>query len=149
MATRFETLDLTTVVERPQVRIDGELYDLKHPDEFSLVQSLRLSRQGQRVIELVTLLTDGVARAAPEVAAAEQEYEQLLDTTCRAVLVAPDAVHARLREDHRVAITRAFTLLQTATLPRAGANAPEGTTTTGTSSSLASAGSMAATPSAG
>ncbi|HMJ87978.1 MAG TPA: hypothetical protein VK504_32600 [Vicinamibacterales bacterium] len=148
--TSPSALDLSTLVERHHVRIDGERYELRHPDEFSLIEQLRLFRQAKRVVELVTILTSDTATPSE---AEEKEYETLLDLTCRAVLDAPDEVHARLREEHRSAISRAFTQLQSETnsRKRAGANpvttaAPE---TNGSSSSLDSVDSTAATPSAG
>jgi hypothetical protein len=111
MAPSESVLDLSTLVDRPVVTIDRERYELRHPDELSLLDQLRMTRSATRVQVLVGLLTDVDRAPTP---AEEDEYRALLDQTCRAILVAPDAVHAKLRDDHRVAIGRAFTQLQSA-----------------------------------
>lgn len=141
---QFDTLDLTTLVERPKVRIDGELFELRHPDELSIVEQLRLEKMSQRAVHLIDEM-----RAAAEGPSEEQQQElaAVMDKTCRLVLVAPDSVHAKLREPHRSAISRAFSVLQRASLRAAGANQDAEATpiTTGVNSSPDSVASTAAT----
>jgi len=146
------SLDISTLVERPRVIIDGESFDMRHPDEFSLVEQLRLMRQARRLVELVHALTSDQSTDPTVIEAREREYDAIVNNTCRAVLLAPDDIHAKLREEHRVAISRAFTRLQSEQqrLRRTGANPEtEEPATTGTSSSPDSPDSTAVTPSAG
>lgn len=113
-------LDLSTVVDRPFLKIDGEQFEIRHPDEFSLVQQLRQQRHAERVMALV----EGMLHEPPS-EATEREYAALLDQSCRQVLMAPDPIHEKLRDEHRLAIVKAFTgLLLERTRQRAGAPAP-------------------------
>lgn len=141
-------LDLSTVVDRPFITIDGEKCEIRHPDEFSLIQQLRQQRLAERVMALVALMLEKQASEADE-----QEYTRIVDDSCRQVLIAPDEIHRKLRDDHRLAIVKAFTELSLETTrQRAGAPAPipdPHAPSSGTSSSLASSDSTEATPSGG
>jgi len=140
-------LDLSTLVDRPFIRIDGTNYDIRHPDEFSLVQQLRQQRQAERVMLLVQAMVEKQASTADE-----EEYVSILDQSCRAVLIAPDAIHEKLRDDHRLAIVKAFTeLLLEKTRKRAEATPPDQppSTNSGTATSLDSPASTMEIPSGG
>jgi hypothetical protein len=146
------TLSISTLVTRPAVEIDGERYALFHPDEFALLQRVTLLAQYRRATELL----GAVEAVSP---AQAQELHGILDAMVRSVFVdAPDAVHQKLRDDHRAQIAGAFTRLlheraravvgaQT-TAPTDPMPPPTPTTHSGDPSPAANA-SMAAMPSAG
>ena len=101
---RKPLLDIATLVERPMVRIDGELQELVSPEELSILASQRLASDGRRLNELMTsdkLDEDG-----------DQELEKLLvrisDTIMEPV---PKKVRAKLSEMQRLEIIQAFTAL--------------------------------------
>jgi hypothetical protein len=142
-------LDISTLVDRPRVVIDGESYELKHPGEFSIVEQMRMMRQAKRIMVLV----DRLMGDAEPTEAEECEYTTLSEASCRRVLIAPDDVHAKLREPHRVAIVQAFTALQSTTSRQAtGASetaAEQTPTPTGASTSPTLSASTEAIPSNG
>jgi hypothetical protein len=106
-------LDLTTLVERPKIRIDGQLYGVRDTDEVNLVEYHRLQRLGEKVD---LLSKDGLSEAETE------EALKALDTACRMILEAPDEVHQKIRDSHRMQILKVFTDLHRVTAP---APAPE------------------------
>jgi hypothetical protein len=115
MADPTPLLDLSTVITRPFVRIDGVAYDMVSPDELSVIDYARISAQGKRIGEIEEL----GAEATDE---QKQEYERLLDTVCRRVLLAPDEIHRKLTTQHRCAVAVTFTALRlTTSLEAAGA----------------------------
>ncbi|MDM8009919.1 MAG: hypothetical protein QUV08_03035 [Parasphingorhabdus sp.] len=101
---RKPLLDIATLVERPMVKIDGELQELVSPEELSILASQRLASDGRRLNELMTsdkLDEDG-----------DQELEKLLvrisDTIMEPV---PKMVRAKLSGMQRLEIIQAFTAL--------------------------------------
>ena len=120
-------LDLTTLVERPFIRIDGQRYDLVDARELSPLDFHRLMRKL------------GEIQAIDPTTADEAELTRLAklwDELCRSILIAPDEIHARLKDHHRTAIIRAFTQLQHEAAARArsaeaAAVPPDGTMSTG------------------
>ncbi len=121
-------LDLTTLVERPFIRIDGESYDLFDPGEMSPLQFHRIMLKAEELQSI-----DSTAAGEPEL----ERVAKLLDDLCRLVLIAPDEVHARLKDRHRRAVLASFSVLQLATAARvrseAEAVAPSGPTSIGES----------------
>ena len=93
-------LTLDTLAVHDQVAIDGVRYDLRKGDELSVVDYQRLAHQ---LPQLGSLLQREAL--TPE---EEETAQSLLDRVCRTVLVAPDAVHARLTDLHRVSIVTVF-----------------------------------------
>jgi hypothetical protein len=97
-----QILDLTTLYERDTIRIDGTPYELRSPAEFTILEYLRIGKRGQALQALQGKFGE----------ITEDEVAQLssaLDEACRLVLIAPDEVHAKLRDHHRQAIIGAFT----------------------------------------
>lgn len=94
-------LELSTLVDRDTVVINGEEFDLRAPAEFSILEFHRI---GKRAASLSALQAkDGLTD--DEIG----ELSSVLDELCRLVLVAPDEVHLKLREGHKQAILGAFT----------------------------------------
>jgi hypothetical protein len=114
LTDRPPLLDLATLITRPVVRIDGALYELRSPDEVSVLEYARLTALGAKA-DALEMLEDPTE-------AQEAEYARLMDTICRKVLLAPDEVHAKLTSDQRGAVALTFTRLRLmASLGTAGA----------------------------
>lgn len=96
-------LDLSTIVDRPTVRIDGKLYELRSRDEFSI---LTYQQQLQKYRNLGALLQK------PKLSKRQlAETARLADGFCRTILMAPPAVQARLTLPQRVSIISVFSQL--------------------------------------
>ena len=93
-------LDLDTLLHRPTVRIDGVSYELRTEDEMSIVESHEVTQQGKRLDKLLGQET----LSDPD----KKTLVALLDTLCRRVLLAPDDVHAKLRDPQRGRISKLF-----------------------------------------
>ncbi|GAM04804.1 hypothetical protein [Novosphingobium sp. MBES04] len=138
-------LDLETLVTRPSITIDGQVYDILSPDEISVLDSYRFGIWGQRIKDLF----------ADDNEASEDALTKLVDKVARKVAVGvPDEVFAKLSGAHKMAITDVFTgLLLRNRLGVAGAIARaagvEANLPTGAMSSPGSSASMAATRSGG
>jgi hypothetical protein len=142
-------LDLSVFTDDKTIRILGTDYPLSPVDSLSILEYNRWAKLGARVDVLVNRETDHTAAEAAELSS-------LLDTLCRMVLQAPDAIHVRLKDLHRFQIINAFVeLLRSMNPAIAGATiappappspaAPRRRPTGGTRS-RDSSGSTAATP---
>jgi hypothetical protein len=118
MSTNDAALTIGLNIVRPTVVIDGTAYGLRSADEFSVVDYHRLGRRGRR-LDVLMAKDDELT---PE---EEVELSSLMDMICRQILDAPDDVHAKLRDLHRLSICRTFTQLQGKSL------GPDGAKTTG------------------
>ena len=94
-------LEISTITQRCSVKIDGQSYEIVSMDELSVVDYHRLGRKGLRIDFLM-----GKADASDEELA---EVRAILDDLCRRVVLAPDEVHAKLSDGHRLNLVRAFT----------------------------------------
>jgi hypothetical protein len=122
-------LDLTTLITRPTIIIDGEIFEILSPDEVSIIDSHRFGLWGRRIQALADIEGDD----------AEKELTELVSKVARKVTVGvPDEVFAKLPGAHRQAISDVFTgLLLRNRLGVAGAIAKAaGLGTTQTSESL-------------
>ncbi len=131
-------LDLSTLIaDRPAIRIDGQTFHLKSPDEMTLAESFQFSRWGKQLDEL------GAAERIDDVQA-------LLPTVCRAALAdVPEDVQARLSASQRMAIAEVFTALLLARQAQLAGAVDSAVRSIGQRSSRASSGSLAATPAGG
>ncbi|KKM71008.1 hypothetical protein LCGC14_1435010 [marine sediment metagenome] len=110
-------LSLDTLVVRRTVVIDGGVYEVLSPSELSIIDHHRLARKGTRLEELL---------AKADASDAElEEIGKTLDELCRYVLKAPDDVHKKLTDTHRLLVTQAFTELLMETVRPAGAKVTE------------------------
>lgn len=136
-------LDLSTLIERPVIGIDGTAFEILSPDEISIIDSHRLGVWGRRINVLAESLEESD----------EAELEQLIDRVARKVAVGvPDEVFAKLTGAHKQAIADVFTgLLLQARLGVAGAIAkaagmlPKGTNAAAATGANLSPGSSAFT----
>lgn len=101
MAQIAPILDLGPILERPKVRINGALYEMRTSDEFAY---LAYRRQQQTFQRLGALLTKKRPTQADD-----KEQTRLLDVFVRELLVdVPEKVHEKLRDTHRLEIVKAF-----------------------------------------
>lgn len=100
-------LDLTTIVEKFHIRIDGAPHILAHPDALTLAQTMRMDAIRPRMIELLNSFRSGELTPDQEI-----ELGQLLDRGCRVILDAPAVVHDRLVDTQRISILEAFITLR-------------------------------------
>jgi acid phosphatase family membrane protein YuiD len=96
-------LDLSTLVDRPKIRIDGTLYELRSPDELSVLDSQRLTSAGKRI--------DALAGASDPAGEDDSgELAGLIDDVTRRVLVEiPETVFESLSQIQKLSICEVFT----------------------------------------
>jgi len=143
MADKQPILDLDTLVERPTIRVDGKLYEIRSHDELSVLDHHRLVQQGKRLDELM---------ARPELDAdSRAEVGTLLYEISDFVMVGvPAQVRAKLSDAQRASVAEVFTVLPTQQrIARAAAAIGAAATRTGASRPRASNASTAATPPGG
>ena len=95
-------LDLSTLIVRPTIDIDGTRYELFSADELPVLTSHRLSIWGRRIeaIDAATAESDG------------DELGELIDNVCRAAIVdLPAEVFAALSGAHKRQVVDVFTAL--------------------------------------
>jgi hypothetical protein len=133
-------LDLSTMIERPRIRIDGVAYEIRTPEELTLFQSQQFTLWGKELEAL---------GAAPEKA---DELEALVRRVVTAVTVeVPPAVLGKLSTSQLMNIVEVFIgLLLGRRLRLAGALAAQVVSrSTGAKSSPGSSTPSAASPAGG
>ena len=93
-------LELSTDSATCPIKIDAKAYAIRHPNALSLFDFKHVDRQLPRVAHLLQQTAP-----SPE---QRQELSQLLAEVTAIVLEAPDAVHAKLKDTHRLIIVEAF-----------------------------------------
>jgi hypothetical protein len=96
-------LDLGSLKDRPTVTIDGKKYEMRTSNEFAYL----VYRSHQRRFERLGTLMRKRRPTKKE----EQEQARLLDDFARHLVIAPDAVHEKLRDSHRMDIVLFFSKL--------------------------------------
>lgn len=105
MATQTEQLlDLDVLVERPRIRLNKVEYQLKHPDELSLVEYHLLGNKWKQFRAIVEKSEDETSEA--DLNKAEQLVDEI---TRRVVMDAPEDVLAALTHSQRMKIGTFFT----------------------------------------
>ena len=138
-------LDLKTLVERPTIAIDGELYEILSPDELSIVDCHRFAAWGNRIDALM-------AKKALTKSEKKELGKILGDLSDRIMVGVPEALRAKLTDPQRMAVAEVFTRLplQKRLARLAGGTKTDGSQhPTGASSSPASNASTAAGPTGG
>lgn len=107
MATTIPTPDITTIVERPTLRIDGVTYTLRHPDELPYLAYRNKAGVYTRVNALFSKAREGDDLSDAE----EQELEAILPGLVKSLLFAPDEVLAKLTTEQRVMVVGYFSQL--------------------------------------
>lgn len=95
-------LDLDTLIKRPFILIDDIKYDIRSPEELSVIEAHRFMRRGDKISELAK--QDG-----EEV---EEQLDALIEQSVRAIFIdLPDEMLAKLSGAKRWEIVDAFTAL--------------------------------------
>jgi hypothetical protein len=95
-------LNFSTKATDLPISIDGRRFVICHPNKLSLQHRIDFEALAPRALELL--------RAGSTITADQaKELGQALDTLCRLVLVAPEAVQRRLVDTQRVAVLNAMT----------------------------------------
>lgn len=97
-------LDLSTLIERPNIAIDGELYEIRSPDELSVLDHHRVASQGKRLDELFELSTLNSDE--------QKELTKLIaDLTDFVMVGVPPDIRGKLTESQRMDVASVFTVL--------------------------------------
>ena len=92
-----EPLEITTSdFVRNHVVIDGESYDIRHPDEISLPDRITIARVAKQLLKLADL-------DKSEAESATREFNKVFNY----ILLAPDEVKAKLKTGHKLDIVNA------------------------------------------
>lgn len=98
MAKTKPILDLNTLIERPTIRIDGETYELRSPDELSVLDSHFFTVKGKEIEQL------------GEAEGSDADLAAVVDQVVpRMVIDLPDDVYDRLSGAAKLAIVDVFT----------------------------------------
>lgn len=100
MAATKPLLDLSTLIQRETIRIDGIVYDLRNSGELTIFDLAHLERTSERVHQL-----DQLAEPSTD---ERDEYGRLLAKAVPLILDAPPEVHAKLSTAQREAILWTF-----------------------------------------
>lgn len=108
-------LDLTTLIERPRISIDGEFHEILSPAELSVLDSQRFGAWGRRFDELM-----GKKSLSSR---DEKELAKLVtDLSTRIMVGVPESVREKLSEAQAMEVIEVFTgLLLRRRLKAAGA----------------------------
>ena len=108
MADDKPILELSTLIERPKITIDGKLYEILSPDELSIVTFQRFGYWAQRIGEIM-----GEGKIKPKL---EAELSRLIvELTDRVMVDVPKEVRDKLGDSQRMQIAEVFIQLP---LPR-------------------------------
>lgn len=135
---RDALLDLSTLLDRDHVNIDGQAYELRLPQELSVHDGATAARVGE---QLQAVSGKPLSALTPEEAA---QIEGALRWIIDAILIAPEDTQARLNTHQCLAIATAFfdrRRAETRTTRAATPSRP--TRSTGAPSSRGSSGSTA------
>lgn len=107
-------LEISTLVIRPIVKIDGKKYELRNQDEFSHLGARQQRQTFQRMGALMQRLSKGLTKND------ERELETLLEKFTEAILIAPPGIRKKLTIVHQWQLVEHFSALLRPT-PTAGA----------------------------
>ena len=135
-------LDISTVIERPAILVDGARYEILSPDEVSLVDYHRFMAWGKTINRLMG--SDGLDDA---------QLGELMDAvyklTDRIMVGVPSEVRDRMNDEQRVSVAEVFMRLKGKEALAEKAPAKKANRKTGVKSSPASSVSTGATPDGG
>lgn len=139
-------LDLSTVIHRQVIAIDGRRYELRDASEITIEQQAYLERTMPRLGALLINISAGAADHAKR-----QDADRILRHICEMAIDAPAKVLDALQVTQRIAVVRVFLKLPTPTAEQTEAilKAAMGRESTGVKSSRHSSGRTAAIHSGG
>ncbi len=94
-------LDITTLIDQPTIKIDGEQYDILHPDQLGILDFQRLSAMAERLAALTSKTDVSECEAAELV-------KIITNLTDRIMNGVPGDVRAKLTEGQRIAVAEVF-----------------------------------------
>lgn len=97
-------LNLDTLIDRPKIRIDGDLHEIVSPDELDVITSHLLAAQGRRMEELMKAgeLSDDD----------KEELRSIIAQLSNAIMApVPVPVRAKLSDSQRLSVIESFTAL--------------------------------------
>ncbi len=99
-----QVLDISTLIERPKIAIDGKFYKIRSPEELSVIDHHRMESQGRRMVELTAL---------PKLEPIEEnELKKLLHAISDFIMVdVPKSVRKKLTDAQRASVSEVFTAL--------------------------------------
>ena len=101
-------LELSTLIERPKISIDGKLYELLSPDELSIITFQRFGYWAQRIGEI---MSGGEIEPKQE----EELSRLIVELTDRVMIDVPQEVRDNLGDSQRMQVAEVFIQLP---LPR-------------------------------
>lgn len=104
MTEAANLISIDTVIERPLIRIDGELHELVSPDELTVMQSVAIRKLGTRLDKLMNI-DEPDDEAERKLSAT---LNRITDIIMRPV---PAAVRAKLTEVQQLQVIEVFTML--------------------------------------
>ncbi len=134
-------LELLTLLPRPKISVDGNLYEILSPDELSIADSQRFLIWAKRIHELIGGDLDD---------SESDELTKIVRLFADWVMVGvPDDLKARLGGDARLAVIEVFMKLPRQTSRKPRKVSPKSSRSRGAKGSQGFSGSTAATPPAG
>ena len=134
-------LELTTLIERPVIAIDGQRYEILSPDELSITDSARFEQWGRQLMKVQTGDLDGENAG---------EISGILTKLTDWIMVGvPEDVREKLSDAKRLQVAEVFTTLFRRPATVKAAKQKKASRRTGAKSRRGSNGSTAATPPAG
>lgn len=110
-------LELDSLIERPKIKIDGELYEIAAPEELSVIDTQRVASLGRRLDNL--LKQEGAAQA-------KILQDTLGDIIAIVMSPVPADVRARLSDGQKMSVVEVFSMLSLARKTQlAGATIPQ------------------------
>lgn len=108
-------LELTTLIERPKISVDGELYEILSPAELSVIESQRFAAQGRKY--------DGLMAKDSLSDPQKKRVSKLVRDLADKIMVGvPDDKREKLSEAQKMEVIEVFTgLLLRRRLKAAGA----------------------------
>lgn len=99
-----ELLSIDTLIERPRVKIDGEVHEILSPDELSLLASQRVAALGRKL--------DKLMKADTLNATGEADLSKTIWTLSDVIMEpVPNEVRYRLSETQLLSVIEVFTML--------------------------------------
>lgn len=97
-------IELSTLIERPVIEIDGETHELTAPDELTIMQSARIAALGRKLDVLMK-----TENPQPQ---DQKALEKVLEELTGLIMApVPHEVRSRLAEAHQLAVIEVFTTL--------------------------------------
>ena len=96
-------LDLSTLIERPKIVIDGQLYEIRNKGELTFVEQHMLGRLGTKFVKLGEIPDETDEWYDREYSATTK----LLHETLKSILLAPEEILEKLSIDQKVKLYEA------------------------------------------